>query len=95
MPQFNVTTEAVQAAGQKIQALSEEIENLIGQLQQTALSVHGEWTGQANSAFENAMTEWRSAAMNIRQAANQIGQATLRAGSNYAETETSITSMYG
>lgn len=95
MPQITVTTEAVQTAGQRIQALSQEIEQLIAQLQQTALSVQGEWTGTANSAFESAMGEWRSAANNIQLAATQIGQATQRAGVNYQETESTNTSMFG
>ena len=39
MSQIAVVTEAVQAAGQRIQVLSSEIEQLIGQLQATATSV--------------------------------------------------------
>lgn len=95
MSQIMVVTESVQAAGARIQSLSQEIEQLIAQLQQTALNVQGEWKGTANSAFESAMGEWRSAAVNIQNAANQIGMATTRAGGNYAETEAANTSMFG
>jgi WXG100 family type VII secretion target len=89
-----VVTEAVQSAGQRIQALSQEIEQLIGQLQSTALGVQGEWRGVANSAFESAMAEWQAAANNIQMAAAQIGRATLTAGSNYQETESANASMF-
>ncbi len=41
--QITVATEAAQAAGQRIQSLSQEIEPLIAPLQQTALGVQGEW----------------------------------------------------
>jgi WXG100 family type VII secretion target len=94
MSQIMVVTEAVQSAGQRIQALSQEIEQLIGQLQSTALSVQGEWRGVANSAFESAMGEWQSAANNIQMAAAQIGRATLTAGTNYQETEAANASMF-
>jgi 6 kDa early secretory antigenic target len=95
MPQFMVGTEEVQQAGAKIQALSQQIEDLIADLQQTATAVHGSWTGNANSAFESAMSEWRSAAINIRTAANEIGMATTKAGGNYADAEAANTSMFG
>ena len=94
MSQILVVTETVQAAGQRIQGLSQEIEQLIGQLQQTALSVEGEWRGIANSAFESAMGEWQTAANNIQMAALQIGRATQTAGTNYADTETANASMF-
>lgn len=94
MSQIMVVTEAVQSAGQRIQALSQEIEQLIGQLQSTALSVQGEWRGVANSAFETAMGEWQSAANNIQMAASQIGRATLTAGTNYQDTESANASMF-
>jgi WXG100 family type VII secretion target len=94
MSQIMVVTESVQSAGQRIQALSQEIETLIGQCQSTALSVQSEWTGQASAAFENAMVEWRTAAGNIQMAAANIGRATQAAGGNYAETEAANTSMF-
>jgi len=94
MAQISVVTDAVQQAGSRIVSLSEQIEGLIGQLQSTATSVSGEWTGAASAAFESAMGEWRSAAMNIHMAATQIGQATLQSGTNYAETEATNTSMF-
>lgn len=94
MSQITVVTEAVQSAGQPIQALSGEIESLIQQLQQTAMSVEGEWRGMASGAFETAMGEWQTAANNIHMAATQIGQATQRAGVNYADTESANTSLF-
>jgi 6 kDa early secretory antigenic target len=94
MSQIAVVTEAVQSAGQRIQVLSGEIEQLIGQLQATATSVQGEWRGTANSAFEGAMADWNVAANRIHDAATQIGIATHQAGVNYADTETANTSMF-
>ena len=41
------------------------------------------------------MGEWRTAATSIQTAASQIGQATQRAGTNYQETESANTSMFG
>ena len=95
MPQITVVTEAVQQAGQRIQTLSAEIEQLIGQLRNTALQVQGEWQGTASSAFESAMGEWQTAAVNIQTAATQIGTATQTAGTNYQDTEATNTSMFG
>jgi WXG100 family type VII secretion target len=94
MSQITVVTEAVQSAGQRIQVLSSEIEQLIGQLQATATSVQGEWRGVANSAFEGAMADWNVAANRIHDAATQIGIATHQAGINYQDTETANTSMF-
>lgn len=94
MSQIMVVTEAVQSAGQRIQALSQEIEDLIRQCQSTALSVQGDWRGTASAAFENAMVEWQAAANNIQMAAANIGRATQTAGVNYQDTESANTSMF-
>lgn len=94
MSQFMVGTDAVQAAGNKIQSLSQQIEDLITTCMQTAEGVKDNWTGQANTAFEGAMTEWRQAAMNVREASGQIGKATMTASSNYVDTEQANTSMF-
>ncbi|MCL2418764.1 MAG: WXG100 family type VII secretion target [Conexibacteraceae bacterium] len=95
MPQITVETEAVRAAGQKIQALSNEIEGLIGQLQTVAASSRDYWQGTANAAFETAMQDWNTAAVNIKNAASTIGNATMVAGSNYQDTEAANTKMFG
>ena len=76
------------------QAEDDPIEQLISQLQSTALGIQSEWRGVANSSFESAMGEWQQAARNIQLAATQIGQATSTAGGNYQDTETANASMF-
>ncbi len=89
---YSVAPTSVQEAGQRIQALSSEIESLIGQLQSTARSV--DWTGAGHSAFESAMVEWQAAANNIQEAATQIGIATKTAGVSYQDTDARVTNMF-
>ncbi|HTX07917.1 MAG TPA: WXG100 family type VII secretion target [Solirubrobacteraceae bacterium] len=94
MSQYSVAPESVQAAGRQIQMISADIEALIGRLRTTAMSVHSEWTGAANGAFENAMNDWNVAATRIQEASNEIGVATQTAGTNYAVTESNNTRMF-
>lgn len=94
MPQITVTTDEVVAAGNTINSLSGQIEELIGQLRSTAESVSGAWTGPAASAFESAMQEWNTAAVAIKSAAADIGLATRTAGTNYSDTEAANRSMF-
>ena len=93
MPNIGVETDSVSSAGTRIQALSGQIEDLIGQMMNTARSVT--WTGNAHNAFESAMGEWQTAAMNIREASQQIGTATGTAAVNYTDAETTNTGMFG
>ena len=94
MTQITVTTDEVVAAGNKINALSGQIEDLINQCRATAEQVRGGWTGTASSAFGDAMMQWNTAANAIQKAATDIGQATRVAGTNYADTEATNTSMF-
>jgi early secretory antigenic target protein ESAT-6 len=95
MPQIMVVPESVQVAGRQIQSISTDIETLIGQLRTIAMNVHSEWTGMANNAFESAMNDWNVAANRIQEASTQIGVATNQAGTNYQQTESANTSMFG
>jgi WXG100 family type VII secretion target len=94
MPQFNVATEEVIQAGKTINSLSAQIEDLIRQCKQTAEGAREAWTGNASGAFEDAMTQWNTAALAVKTAAADLGRATSTAGTNYADTEATNTSMF-
>ena len=74
------TTAAVQASIGRIQA---EVESLHGQL----LQLQDSWSGQAATAFQAVVSEWRAVQQRVEESLGGISQALGHAGQQYAEIE--------
>lgn len=80
-------TAAARASGERIQA---EVAGLYNQLTQ----LQGSWSGQAATAFQGIITEWRSTQHRVEENLDAINQALSQAGRQYAEIEQANTRLF-
>ena len=87
MTRYQVDSEAVlhttSVARATIGRIQSEVAGLIAQL--TALE--GSWSGQAATAFQAAVSDWRATQQQVAQSAEGLNLALNQAGQQYAEIE--------
>jgi early secretory antigenic target protein ESAT-6 len=87
MARYQVDSEAVigatGAARTSIGRIQAEVNGLHGHLTQ----LQDSWTGQASTAFQSAVTEWKGMEQRVEQVLTAMSQALGRAGQHYADTE--------
>ncbi|HWU46077.1 MAG TPA: WXG100 family type VII secretion target [Humibacter sp.] len=80
-------TSAVRASMSRIQA---EVAGLNGQL----VGLQGSWSGQAATAFQGVISQWRGTQQRVEESLAAIGQALGVAGEQYAEIETANARLF-
>jgi WXG100 family type VII secretion target len=87
MTRYQVDSDAVTAATSSARAsigrIQSEVSGLHGQL--TALQ--GSWTGQASTAFQAVVAEWKAVQERVEQSLGSISHALGQAALQYAEAE--------
>lgn len=87
MTRYQVDSEQVAAATQGVQGtitrIQSEVASLLGQLH----GLQGSWSGQASTAFQAAVADWRTTQQHVEQSLAGLNQALGAAASHYAEAE--------
>jgi len=87
MTRYQVDSEQVAAATQGVQGtitrIQSEVASLLAQLQ----GLQGSWSGQASTAFQAAVADWRATQLQVEQSLTGLNQALGSAASHYAEAE--------
>jgi early secretory antigenic target protein ESAT-6 len=87
MTRYQVDSEAVLSATASVRAtigrLQAEVSGLHGQL----LNLQGSWTGQAATAFQGVVTDWKATQQRVEENLAAINQALAMAAQQYAEIE--------
>ena len=87
MTRYQVDSEAVIAATSAVRStigrLQAEVASLNGQL----TSLQGSWSGQAATAFQSVVTDWRGTQQRVEESLGSINTALAQAGQQYAEIE--------
>ncbi len=81
------TTGAVRSSMGRIEA---EVSGLLNQL----VSLQASWSGQAASAFQGVVTEWRATQQHVAEAMGLINIALGQAGQQYADIEQSNARLF-
>jgi len=81
------TTGAVRSSMGRIEA---EVSGLLNQL----VSLQASWSGQAASAFQGVVTEWRATQQHVAEAMGSINIALGQAGQQYADIEQSNARLF-
>jgi early secretory antigenic target protein ESAT-6 len=82
------TTTAVRGSITRIQG---EVSGLLAQL----TNLEASWSGQAATAFQGVVAEWRSTQNLVEQSLESINHALSVAGQQYAEIEQSNARLFG
>jgi early secretory antigenic target protein ESAT-6 len=87
MTRYQVDSEAVLGATESVRAtigrIQAEVSGLHGQL----LNLQGSWTGQAATAFQGVVTDWKATQQRVEENLAAINQALAMAAQQYAEIE--------
>lgn len=85
--EVNTATGAVRSSIGRIQA---EVAGLHGQL----TNLQNSWTGQAATAFQGVVTDWKTTQQLVEQNLAAINLALTQAGQQYAEIEASNARLF-
>jgi early secretory antigenic target protein ESAT-6 len=87
MTSYQVDSEAVFGASGAVRASSDriqaEVQGMLGQL----TNLQSSWAGQAASAFQAVISDWRTTQQRVTESLVTINSALAQAGQQYAETE--------
>jgi len=87
MTRYQVDSEAVISATgavrNSISRIQSEVSGLHGQL----TNLQSSWTGQAATAFQAVVTDWKGTQVRVEESLAAINQALSQAGQQYAEIE--------
>jgi len=87
MTRYQVDSEAVIAATASARASVGRIQAEVGTLHSQLTSLEGSWSGQAASAFQAIVTDWRATQQRVEESLAGISHALGQAGQQYAEIE--------
>ena len=94
MTRYQVDSEAVlgatTAARSTIGRIQAEVSGLRGQLN----NLQGSWTGQAASAFQAVITDWKATQQRVEESLAAISHALGQAGQQYADIEASNARLF-
>ncbi|MDO5493883.1 MAG: WXG100 family type VII secretion target [Nesterenkonia sp.] len=85
-----------------LMAKSQTVEGTLGRIQTDVNSMEGQlrqlqdsWKGSAAVAFQDVLTQWRATQAQVEQSLASVRQAMAAASSQYEETESANTRMFG
>jgi WXG100 family type VII secretion target len=87
MTTFQVDSEAVLSATSAVRASIDRIQAEVGGLHGQLTSLQGSWSGQAATAFQGVITDWRATEQRVEEGLAAINQALTQAAQQYAEIE--------
>ncbi|MDQ1588517.1 MAG: hypothetical protein QOJ77_1682 [Microbacteriaceae bacterium] len=87
MTTFQVDSEAVLSATSAVRASIDRIQAEVGGLHGQLTSLQGSWSGQAASAFQGVITDWRATQQRVEEGLAALNQALTQAAQQYAEIE--------
>jgi WXG100 family type VII secretion target len=95
MTRYQVDSEAVLSATgavrNSISRIQAEVAGLHGQL----TNLQGSWTGQAATAFNGVVADWKATQQRVEESLAAINQSLAQAGQQYAEIESANTRLFG
>jgi early secretory antigenic target protein ESAT-6 len=87
MTRYQVDSEAVLNSGAAIHASIGRIQAEVSGMYSQLNSLESSWSGQASSAFQGIVGDWRITQQRVEESLAAIQQALATAGRQYAEVE--------
>ena len=87
MTVFHVDSEQVQAATQSTQASIAQVQAEVGALMGRLTALQQSWTGQASTAFQGAVADWRTTQVQVEERLAALSHALGIAATQYADAE--------
>jgi 6 kDa early secretory antigenic target len=84
---FHVDSDAVLGAHQNMRACGERIRGEVATMLGHLGALQASWQGQASTAFQGAVTDWRMLQQHVDDSLSALNTALGTAGQQYAEAE--------
>ena len=91
---IRVTPEQLHAIAGQLNAGAGNIESINAQLQSQVAPLGSDWAGMAQARFQELWAEWQRSSRGIQEALNGISQLMQRAGTSYADNESSVAGSF-
>jgi 6 kDa early secretory antigenic target len=95
MTRFQVDSEAVLTATGAVRSSIGRIQSEVAGLQGQLNSLQGSWSGQAATAFQGVVADWKATQLRVEESLASINQALTHAGQQYAEIEAANARLFG
>jgi len=95
MTQFQVDSEAVFSATGAVRGSIARIQAEAEALHSQLTALQGSWTGQAATAFQSVILDWKGTQLRVDESLAGISTALGQAGQQYAEIEASNARLFG
>jgi WXG100 family type VII secretion target len=87
MTRYQVDSEAVLTATGAVRSSIGRIQSEVAGLHSQLTNLQGSWSGNAATAFQGVVTDWRATQQRVEESLAGINQALSQAGQQYAEIE--------
>jgi WXG100 family type VII secretion target len=94
LTRFEVDSAQVAQAGAAVQVSAQQIGSEVDRMMRHLLDLQAGWQGQAATAFQHVVDEWRGTQERVRSALEEIQAALAAAGRQYEEVEASAVRMF-
>ena len=94
MTRYQVDSEAVIIATGAVRGSISRIQSEVDAMHGQLLALQSSWTGQAATAFQYVVDDWRSTQIRVEQSLEAIGSALGQAGQNYADAEAGNAALF-
>jgi early secretory antigenic target protein ESAT-6 len=95
MTRYQVDSEAVLGATGSVRASISRIQAEVSGLHGQLVNLQGSWSGQAATAFQSVVVEWKATQQRVEENLAAINQALTMAAQQYAEIEASNARLFG
>ncbi len=95
MPRYQVDSEAVLTATAAVRTSIQRIQAEVNGLHGHLVNLQGSWTGQASTAFQEVVSEWKTTEQRVQEVLDAMSQALGRAGQHYADIELHNARLFG
>jgi WXG100 family type VII secretion target len=87
MTSYHVDADQVSAATQTVQGTIGRIQSDVAALMSQLTGLQSSWSGQASSAFQGAVADWRATQLQVEQSLVGLNRALGVAATQYADAE--------
>jgi WXG100 family type VII secretion target len=94
MTRYQVDSEAVFTTTGAVRSSMGRIESEVSGLLSQLVNLQASWSGQASTAFQAVVTEWRATQQHVAEAMASINLALGQAGQQYADIEQSNARLF-
>ncbi|MGW9167431.1 WXG100 family type VII secretion target [Agromyces sp. NPDC055658] len=94
MSSYHVDADQVSAATQTVQGTIGRIQSDVAALMSQLTGLQSSWSGQASSAFQGAVADWRATQLQVEQSLVGLNRALGLAAAQYADAEQSNARLF-